>query len=75
MRISGIKIPEKKHLCVALTSVYGIGYTRAKDILEKVGVEPTSTISALDEKQEMEIRKLVESYTVEGDLRRKQSQT
>lgn len=70
MRISGITIPDNKHLVYSLTSVYGIGRTRAIKILDEAGVASTKKASELSEAEENEIRKLVESYVIEGDLRR-----
>ena len=70
MRIAGITIPEKKHLSVALTAVYGVGRSRALVILRDLSVPPTHTVSDLNSDQESSIRKTVESFTIEGDLRR-----
>lgn len=73
MRIAGINIPDNKHLSIALTSVYGIGRTRAQKVLEEVGVSPASKTSDLSSEQETKIRGLVEKETIEGDLRREHS--
>ena len=70
MRIVGINIPDEKHLDIALTSVYGIGRARAQDILKEASVDPMTKAKDLSEQQEALVRKKVESYTVEGDLRR-----
>ena len=40
IRIAGVILPQSKHICVALRSIYGIGQTRSLQICEKVGVEP-----------------------------------
>ena len=70
MRIVGVNIPEKKHLRVALTAVHGIGQSRAANILENLSINPTSKVEDLSTDQETAIRKKIEEYTVEGDLRR-----
>lgn len=70
MRIAGITIPEKQHLVFSLTSVYGIGPTRARVILASAQITPTKTAADLSPEEENTIRGLVEAYTIEGDLRR-----
>ncbi len=70
MRIVGVNIPEKKHLRIALMAVHGIGQSRAANILEDLSIDPTSKVRDLNMDQETAIRKKIEEYTVEGDLRR-----
>ena len=70
MRIVGVNIPEKKHLRIALMAVHGIGQSRAANILEDLSIDPTSKVRDLSMDQETAIRKKIEEYTVEGDLRR-----
>ena len=48
-RIAGINIPVNKHADIALTAIYGIGRTRARQICEGAGVEPTTKIRDLDD--------------------------
>ncbi len=69
-RIAGINIPVQKHAEIALTSIYGIGRTRAQAICEAAGVSPTTKIKDLSEAQIEALRAEVGKYTVEGDLRR-----
>lgn len=73
MRILGITIPDNKRLEVALTVVYGIGRSRAEEILEKAKVDKGKKPKDLSPAEENEIRKLIESYSIEGDLKRKVS--
>lgn len=73
MRILGITIPDNKRLEVALTVVYGIGRSRAEEILEKAKVDKGKKSKDLNATEENEIRKLIESYSIEGDLKRKVS--
>lgn len=72
-RIAGINIPDHKHAEIALTSIYGIGRTRAKQICAAVGIAPSQKIHELDEATLENIRGEVVKYGVEGDLRREVS--
>ena len=69
-RIAGIDIPRDKHVVISLTYIYGIGKPRAQEILKTCGIEETIKVKDLTEEQENAIRKEVENYKVEGDLRR-----
>ena len=73
MRISGITIPDEKQLAYALTVVYGIGVSRAKELLTDLKIDPTIKAPALSTEQENAIREKVESFRIEGDLRREVS--
>ena len=70
MRISGVTIPEKKVLEIALTSVYGVGRSKAREILKEIGVKSSSKVSDLSGEQEVDIRKKIESNIIEGELKR-----
>lgn len=70
MRIAGITIPENKRLEVALTAVYGIGRQRAKTILSGLSIDIGKKVSDLSTDEEKDIRREVESFKIEGDLRR-----
>lgn len=60
-----------KRLVVALTSIYGIGPTRAKEIIKKTGVDASIRVKDLSEDDAQKIRSVVEKeYRVEGELRR-----
>lgn len=69
-RIAGVNVPDNKHAWVALTSIYGVGRTRAYTICEAAGIEASTKISDLEESQLETIRGIVGKFTVEGDLRR-----
>ena len=69
-RIAGINLPAKKQIAVALTYIYGIGPSRAREILERTGVAPNTKVMDLTEQDVTALRREVESYLVEGDLRR-----
>lgn len=70
MRISGINIPDDKQLAYALTAVYGIGIARAKALLTELGIDHTVKASTLTTEQENAVREKVESFRIEGDLKR-----
>ena len=72
-RIAGINIPLTKHIVVALTSIYGIGDSRAKQICEAAGIAPETPVKDLAEPEVAKLRTAVASFTVEGDLRRETS--
>jgi small subunit ribosomal protein S13 len=72
-RIAGINIPDHKHAEVALTAIYGVGRSRARDICSAVGIETSTKIQDLDEDTLEKIRTEVGKYEVEGDLRREVS--
>jgi small subunit ribosomal protein S13 len=69
-RIAGVNIPDNKHAVIALTYIYGIGRTTAKELCAKTGVETTAKISSLSEEQLDALRNEISKLTVEGDLRR-----
>ncbi len=70
MRILGITIPNNKHLDVGLTALYGIGISRARKILKEVNIEPTVKGDTLTVDQENAIRKVIETMSIEGSLKR-----
>jgi small subunit ribosomal protein S13 len=72
-RIAGINIPNQKHIWVALTSIYGIGITRARDICTKAGIQQSVKVKDLTEAEVDKLRGEVAKFTVEGDLRRQTS--
>ncbi len=70
MRISGITIPDTKHLEYGLTAVYGIGVSRARSILADLKIDPKKHAKDLSTTEENAIREKIESFTIEGELRR-----
>lgn len=70
MRILGITIPDTKQLDIALTTLYGVGRSRALFILKKAKVDSKIKAKDLSVDQENEIRKIIESFQIEGDLKR-----
>lgn len=69
-RIAGVNLPVQKHVWVALTSIYGIGRTRALEICKAAGVESSTKVRDLTEPEVEQIRSEVARVSVEGDLRR-----
>lgn len=70
-RISGVDLPRNKRIEIALTYIYGIGHSSAKEVLRRSGVGPSVRTDDLTEDQISAIRQTLESdFTVEGDLRR-----
>jgi small subunit ribosomal protein S13 len=69
-RIAGVDVPIKKRGEIALTSIYGIGRSRAKEILGKAGVDPDAHPDDWSEEQTRSVRRIIEDeYQVEGQLR------
>ena len=69
-RIAGIDVPPNKRGEIALTSIYGIGRSRAQEILGRVGLDPDKHPDAWTEEQTKKVRRLIEDhYNVEGQLR------
>ncbi|MCR4392162.1 MAG: 30S ribosomal protein S13 [Candidatus Acetothermia bacterium] len=69
-RIAGINLPAKKRIEVALTYIYGIGPSRARQILQRTRVDPNTKVMDLTEQEVTALRREVEACVVEGDLRR-----
>ncbi len=70
-RIEGVDLPRNKRVEIGLTYLFGIGLTRAHQILEKTRVNPDTRIKDLSEAEVSAIREYItKNYKVEGDLRR-----
>ncbi|MDX1487586.1 MAG: 30S ribosomal protein S13 [Acidiferrobacterales bacterium] len=69
-RIAGINIPNHKHVEIALTSIYGIGRSRARQVCEGASVAHAARVKDLTEAEVQRIRNEVSKYVLEGDLRR-----
>jgi small subunit ribosomal protein S13 len=69
-RIAGVDIPRDKRVVVSLTYVFGIGRTRASQILAQAGVSEDTRVRDLTEEELGKIRDVIDGYKVEGDLRR-----
>ena len=73
-RIAGVDLPRDKRVEYALTYIYGIGLTSAREIVAEARVDPSTRVRDLTESEVSELRKAIEgNYRVEGDLRRELS--
>lgn len=70
MRLLGITLPDEKRLEIALTTLYGIGRKRAHVILDEVGIDHGKKAKDVTSEEENSIRKVIEKYVLEGDLKR-----
>ncbi|MEK7066187.1 MAG: 30S ribosomal protein S13 [Patescibacteria group bacterium] len=70
MRISGVTVPDNKRLEIALTAVYGVGRSLAQKTLDELGVDYGKKAPELTPDEENQIRKKIESYKIEGELKR-----
>jgi small subunit ribosomal protein S13 len=68
-RIAGVDIPKQKRGVIALTYIFGIGDSRAKEILEKAQVNADTKVSEWNDDEIGRIRDAVSAYTIEGELR------
>ncbi len=70
-RIAGVSIPVDKKLRISLTYVFGIGYTKAREICEKAELEPDAKVSTLTNDDMARIQSVIETsgMKIEGDLR------
>jgi small subunit ribosomal protein S13 len=70
-RIAGVNIPTQKRVEIALRYIHGIGPTKAREIIKKVGIAENRRVSDLTDSEIIQIREAIDrDYLVEGDLRR-----
>ena len=70
-RLAGVDIPNEKRIEIALTYIFGVGRTRAKETLAAIGVNPDTRVKDLTDEQLITLRDYLEAnYKIEGDLRR-----
>ena len=68
-RIAGVDIPKQKRGVISLTYIFGIGRTRAKEILMSAGVDDSVKVNDWSDSDISKIREAVSSFTIEGELR------
>lgn len=68
-RIAGVDIPKQKRGVISLTYIYGIGASRAKDILAKAKVDEDTKVQDWTDDEISNIREAVGAFTIEGELR------
>ncbi|HEY4557316.1 MAG TPA: 30S ribosomal protein S13 [Enteractinococcus sp.] len=70
-RLAGVDIPREKRVVIALTYIYGVGNSRAQEILEATGVDANTRVKDLTDDEMVKLRDYIEgNLRVEGDLRR-----
>ena len=70
-RLAGVDIPNEKRIEIALTYIFGVGRTRAKETLAATGINPDTRVKDLTDEQLIMLRDYLEAnYKIEGDLRR-----
>ena len=70
-RIVGVDLPRQKRVEIGLRSIFGIGATRAKALVDKMGIDSRARVSELTDEQASALTNLIQNdYKVEGDLRR-----
>jgi small subunit ribosomal protein S13 len=72
-RLVGVDLPRDKRIEIALTYIYGIGRTRAQQVLEATGVDPNMRVHQLGDEELVKLRDAIDAnpdYKIEGDLRR-----
>ncbi|MCH9704970.1 MAG: 30S ribosomal protein S13 [Proteobacteria bacterium] len=73
IRISGIVVSEYKHAAIALTAIYGIGRTRARQLCDAIGVSYSSRMGEISSEHMERLRQELAKISIEGDLRREVS--
>jgi small subunit ribosomal protein S13 len=69
-RIAGVDLPNNKRIEAALTYIYGIGPTRAKEVISKSGIDPDARVFKLTDEEIAKLRNIIErDYKIEGELR------
>ena len=73
-RIAGVNIPTNKRVVIALQYIHGIGQAKAREIVDRVGIEDARRVNQLTDQEVIQIRETIDrDYQVEGDLRRETS--
>ncbi len=75
-RVAGVDIPDNKRVEFAVRYIHGIGATRAKQIVERVGLDGNPRVKDLTEDELNRVRAAIDGsgYLIEGDLRRETTQ-
>jgi len=72
-RIAGVNIPVQKHVVIGLTSIYGIGRSKASKLCDIAKIDPAKKVKDLTEAELENLRTEIAKFRVEGDLRREVS--
>ena len=69
-RVAGVDLPNKR-IVIALTYIFGVGPSRSREVLQKVGIDENVRANELTEEELMKIRDCLKTCEIEGDLRRR----
>ncbi|MFW5647738.1 MAG: 30S ribosomal protein S13 [Candidatus Alkaliphilus sp. MAG34] len=69
-RIAGVDLPRDKRIEIGLTYIFGIGKSTSNRILASAGIDPDTRVRDLTEEEVNNLRRIIDTYHVEGDLRR-----
>ena len=69
-RIAGVDLPREKRVEIGLTYIFGIGRPTSLEILQTTGIDPNKRVKDLTDEEVNSLRKTIDEYTVEGNLRR-----
>ena len=73
-RIAGVNIPTNKRVVIALQYIHGIGQAKARQIVDKAGIDDARRVNQLSDHEVIQIREVIDrDFQVEGDLRRETS--
>lgn len=73
-RIAGVDLPREKRVEIGLTYIFGLGRSKANEILKKIAVNPDTRVRDLTDDEISRLREVIDKeYKVEGDLRREVS--
>ena len=68
-RLAGVDLPKNKRILIGLQSIYGIGNSFSKKILEEAGIDENKKVSALTDEEVNQIRAIISTVKLEGALR------
>ena len=68
-RLAGVDLPRMKRACIGLTYIYGVGNTRAKEVLDKAKIDHNKKVKDLSDEEVTRLRVVLGDYTLEGELR------
>lgn len=70
IRLAGVDLPQNKRLVIALMYIQGVGLKTSKEIIQLLKIDGNTRVRDISEADVVKLRKLLENYTLEGDLRR-----
>lgn len=70
MKLAGTEIKESKHVVIGLQSIYGIGSTRAKEILQKLNIPQSKKVKDLSSEDQLRLAEVLDQYVLGVDLKR-----